>query len=371
MTIDIRPYTEDLIGPVAEFNRRISAAKTAFLIPETPVPSWLPKRRGQSVYQERFLALENGFVRGAYTLKRQDFSFSGHVLSIGFYQNPISEGVADKRYILVGANLMNDALRRQPLLYDLGIGSLDAAIARMHEAMGWRLRVVPFFFKILNGFQFCKNMPYLKSDWRRRLMMNVAAYSGIGWTAAKILGVIMRIRGAGTGPVFADEVREFQGWADKLWDACQTQYSMAAVRDSGVLNILYPLHDKRFIKLKIRDRNAVIGWAVCLNTAMSADKYFGDMRVGSIVDCLALPQNADRVIAAATRVLKKRGADLLISNQSHPAWRRACKRAGFLNGSSNYVFATSKKLTHLLDQIDPSETGIHLTRGDGDGPIHL
>ncbi|HEX5431827.1 MAG TPA: hypothetical protein VFW83_07670, partial [Bryobacteraceae bacterium] len=162
MAIDIRPYTEDLVRPVADFNRRVRPAKTSFLIPETPVPSWLPKRKGQSIYQEYFLAIENGSVRGGYTLKRQDFSFGGRILSIGFYQNPISEGIADKRYLLVGANLLNDALRREPLLFDLGIGSLDASIARMHVAMGWKIRVVPFFFRVLNGFQFCKNIQYLK-----------------------------------------------------------------------------------------------------------------------------------------------------------------------------------------------------------------
>ncbi|HEX5432273.1 MAG TPA: hypothetical protein VFW83_09915, partial [Bryobacteraceae bacterium] len=123
--------------------------------------------------------------------------------------------------------------------------------------------------------------------------------------------------------------------------------------------------------LRIRDRDETVGWAVCLDTPMSAGKYFGNMRVGSIVDCLALPQDAGRVVRAAARVLQKRGADLLVSNQSHAAWRKAFRRAGFLTGSSNYVFATSKKLTYLLEQIDPFEAGVHLTRGDGDGPIHL
>src|SRR5205085_292365 len=101
------------------------------------------------------------------------------------------------------------------------------------------------------------------------------------------------------------------------------------------------------------------------------DKYFGNMRVGSVVDVLAAPEDAPKVIAAATQVLDDRGPDLLLSNQSHPAWISALKSAGFIEGPSNYIFATSGPLTELLVKFDPAGAEIHLARGDGDGPIHL
>ena len=77
------------------------------------------------------------------------------------------------------------------------------------------------------------------------------------------------------------------------------------------------------------------------------------------------------LVGAAVRVLEKRGVDLLLSNQSHPAWGRGLKMAGFLEGPSNFLLITSQQLTRLLDEDDPSGVGIHLNRGDGDGPIHL
>lgn len=367
----IQPYTEEFVPSVAEFNRRVTMAEAPFQLPETPVPAWLPKFCGRNLYQELFLAVERDQVRGGYKLKHQDFSFRGRVLSIGYYQNPISEGIVDNRYILVGVKLLHDALRRQPLLYDLGIGSPDAAVARMHQAMGWRLRVVPFFFKVRNGLQFLRNIQYLRTTRLRRLLLDAAAYSGLGWIAAKIAGTVMSARNRELKSVSSEEVSAFSTWADEIWEACWTEYSMAAVRDADVLNILYPLRDPRFIRLRIRDGAQTIGWAVLLNSRMSNDKYFGNMRVGSIVDCLAAPECAPAVIFAAARELERRGADLLISNQSHPAWRGALRRAGFLSASSNFIFAASEKLTELLDEIDPSWSGIHLTRGDGDGPIHL
>ncbi len=370
MSIDIRPYTDELTVPVAEFNRRLGNIEVPFRIPETAAGFWPPKVSGRRLYRESFLAVENGRVRGGYTLKHQDFSFRGQVMSVGFYQNPISEGIVNNRYVLIGAKLVTDASRRKPLLYDLGIGSLDAAIARMHQAMGWRIRVLPFFFKVLNGFQFFRNMEFLKTNWLRRSVLDAAAYSGIGWAGAKLAGALMTSRNEHLRSVSTEETGEFSSWADEIWQDCAERYSMTAVRESGVLNTLYP-PGSRFIRLLVRKDGRAVGWAVLLDTCMTEDKYFGNMRVGSIIDCIALPENASTVMAAAAHALEERGVDLMISNQSHPAWGRALKKAGFAEGYSNFIFAASKHLTEVLDEIDPAGADIHLTRGDGDGPIHL
>jgi hypothetical protein len=370
MRLDIKPYTDELSRPVAEFNRRLGDVDVPFRIPESP-----PFRRTPAVqerlYRESFLAVESGRVRGGYTLKHQDFSFEGRVRSVGFYQNPISEGIVDNRFLLVGARLVNDAMRRQPLLYDLGIGSLDANIAKMHQAMGWRVRLLPFYFKVLNGYQFLRNLEYFKTNRLRRSVLDAAAYSGIGWAGAKLADALMTVRNGHLHGVTMETVLEFGPWADELWSECAPRYSMAAVRRSDVLNALYPPSQERYIRVMVRRGGRAAGWAVLLDTVMNQDKYFGSMRVGSIVDCMALPGDAPTVIYAAAGVLERRGVDLMVSNQSHPVWGRGLKEAGFLDGASNFVFATSPALTQLLEEIDPTGAGIHLTRGDGDGPIHL
>jgi hypothetical protein len=369
--IQIEPYTERWIGPVAEFNRRVEPAKLTFRVPETPVSRWLPKVNGRNIYQEVFLALEDGCVRGAYTFKHQEFSFGGRILPVGACQMAVSEGIIDRRYSLVGPKIVNDALRRQPRSYGLGIGNPDGAITRLLRTMGWRERVIPFYFKVRNGFRFCREIQYLRTSARRRMALDAAAFSGLGWAGVKLASALLtpaRFRSASLG---AEEVREFSGWADDLWQACQYRYSMAGVRDAEVLNILYPPGDARFLKLKVNDAGNVAGWAVTIDTQMKGDKYFGNMRVGSIVDCLALPKYANKVVEAAASVLEDRGVDLMLSNQSHPAWCRALKRMGFMEGPSNFLFLTSPPLTGLLDELDPAGACIHINRGDGDGPIHL
>jgi len=119
------------------------------------------------------------------------------------------------------------------------------------------------------------------------------------------------------------------------------------------------------------DGGRVAGWVVLLDTAMRDHKHFGNMRVGSIVDCLASPEDANHVIVAAAAWLEQRGVDLMVSNQNHPAWCRALRSAGFVAGPSNFYFITSMELTKLLNEVDATGVGIHLNRGDGEGPIHL
>ncbi len=368
--IDIQPYTENFTHSVADFNRRLSAGEPPMRIPESPRPQWLPRVNGTRLFQEMFLAVEDGAVRGGYTLKHQEFSFHGRIECVGFYQNPVSEGIVNKRYVLVGPKLIDHAFKRQPLIYDLGIGSLDAAVARMHRALGWKLSLVPFFFKVLNGFRVLRNLEYLKSRWIHRKILDAAAYSGFGWAGSTLAG-LMGSAGPRLGSIDVDVASEFGSWATELWKQCAVHYAMAAVRDASVLNTLYPSGDSKFLRVRVSKHGRDLGWAVLMDSAKSQDKYFGNMRVGSIIDCMARPEDAPVVIAAATRELERRGPDLLISNQNHAAWRRALRRSGFLPGVSNFVFAASPALSDLLHRTDPEGTGIHLTRGDGDGPIHL
>lgn len=367
--IRIRPYTGEWIPAVTEFNRRVRPANAPFELPLTSTPCWLPESGHSKLYQEIFLAVEEDCVRGAYTFKHQDFSIGGRRVEVGMCRMPISEGIVDKNYAMVGVKLVNDAVRRQPLLYALGIGSREATMTRLVLALGWRLnQVVPFFLKVRNGFQFLKNIQYLRTARWRRFALDAAAYCGLGsaaWCAGKLL------TRNGNRTVHAEQVAEFGKFADEIWEQCRDRYSMLAVRDASSLNVLYPVEETRFIRLKIIEGNNTIGWALLLDTVMSENKYFGNMRVGSIIDCLAAPEKAGHVTAAAARFLDHRGVDMLLSNQSHPAWRRGLKQAGFIQGPSNFFFVTSPQLTTMLNAVDPGGSRVHLNRGDGDGPIHL
>ena len=63
--------------------------------------------------------------------------------------------------------------------------------------------------------------------------------------------------------------------------------------------------------------------------------------------------------------------DLIVTNQSHIYWKNALKTNSFINGPSNFIFASSKDLSAKLADNKNLAKHIHLTRGDGDGPINL
>lgn len=379
--IQIRPYTEELSESVADFNRRVAPANISFSVPITPSAVWLPKAPDRTLHREIFLALDDTGVRGAYTLKLQEFLCGGEIRTVGSCQMPISEGIVDKRYALVGLQIMQDALRRQPLAYDLGIGSFDASIAKVHKAMGWSFRALPFYFRIQHGGAFAREIRYLRTSPLRRLLLNLAAWSGIAslgamlahWGARQLStlrnGVLARF--SRNCDVFAESFSTFGCWADDIWRQCGDHYSTIAVRTAEILNILYPPDSERFIRIRVLRRDRTVGWAVLLCTRMEESKYFGNMLVGSVVDCLAVPGEEATVMEEAHRILMRRRSDIVVTNQSHSSWRQACRMAGFIEGPSNYILGASKAFTALLSECDPRGDRVHITRGDGDGPIHL
>src|SRR5262249_20125933 len=133
----------------------------------------------------------------------------------------------------------------------------------------------------------------------------------------------------------------------------------------------YPVDDTRLVRLLITSNATVCGWAVVLATAMHGHRHFGNLKVGTIVDCLALPESEHAVIHAATKVLEERSVDLIVSNQSHRNWRTALERSGYLAGPTNRFFTPSPELARLLEPFEQQFPFTHLTRGDGAGPIHL
>lgn len=362
MATVIEPYRGDHEESVRAFNRRLKAGgERKFAFPESATPDWLPPAPGRTIYQQYFVAVDGREVHGGYVIKQQDFAVRGTDTPVGFLRLPLSEGVVDPAYGLVGAQLLIDAIRRQPLMYALGMGSFDRPLPRMLRGVGWTLSAVPFLFRAVHASRFLRQIRPLRRTPLRRLALDVLAFSGAG---AAVLHAIQRGRPRGGA---YETVQEFGPWATELWERHRHDYAMAGSRDMGTLQALYPATSDRFVRLRVGSK----GWAVVLDTQMRDHKYFGDLRVGTIADCFAAPSEAGAIIDAATTELESRGVDLIVSNQSHGAWLGALRSAGFRDGPSNFIFAASRRLSKMLEPFEQTMREIHMTRGDGDGPINL
>ncbi|MEO8593000.1 MAG: hypothetical protein ABI759_06750 [Candidatus Solibacter sp.] len=351
MPLQILPYTYDIVGEVREFNRRLLAggAPADQQFPEAPEPRWMPG-------MELFVAVEEGKVRGGYILRRQQFTAHGTSLSAAHYRLPLSEGIVDRKYAMVGLRLVRDALAREPRLYAMGMGGWDKPLPQMLKSLRWTMSEVPFRFKVAHPARFLRNIRVLRTSAVRRAGLDLAAWSGAGWLGMKALGLARALPA-----VECEGAERFAPWADEVWQRAHGGYGLLGQRDAATLDQLYPASDGRFLRMR-----AGGGWAVLLDTQMRDHKQFGDMRVGTIVDCFGPIDSAGAVMRGATSLLERRGVDLLVSNQSHGAWLGGLADAGFRAGPSNYLLALSPKLAEAV-----GGGGIHVNRGDGDGPIHL
>ena len=358
MEISIEPYRHEHVAAVRAFNVRLQTrAASPFQLGEAP-QELSPRRE--------YLALDpRREVRGSFSLKSQLFWVNGQTVEVGNCQLPLSEGIFDPTYANLGMVLVRHALALQPRLFCLGMGGRDKRLPRMLSAMRWQLVDIPFLFRVCHPSRFIRNIGPLRQTPQRRLLMDVMALTGAGWLGIRGLQARLPVG----SPDTVEEVSHFGNWADDLWQQCAGDFALSAVRTSGVLNGLYS--DSSFIRVKVSRQGATVGWAVLRDTQMHGHRYFGDLRVATIVDCIGLPSSIPAVGNAASRLLEQRGVDLIVSNQGHESWVRGLRQCGFLSAPSNYVLALSPALSRLLEPMSAYQRRMHLTRGDGDGPLDL
>lgn len=349
-----------------DFNRRLdqSGTRHSIRLPESSTPGMLERDKGTGFFLEGFVAVENGTVRGGYILYHQTWSIAGQRVATANAMRLVSEGIIARAYGLVGISLIRHALRREPLQFGLGMGGADEPITRLLTSMRWQIRPVPVYFRVLNGRRFAEEFQPFHARRELSLMAGAAARTGLARAAAQAAGFAARCR---KRSVRAERVDRFSGWADDLWREARHAYSVLPWRDAAVLNDLFAGRPQ-YCCLKVSEAGRPVGWAV-LDRMSAPGARFGGMRVYTILDCLALPRDAEAVIAAATRCIAGLDADVVLSYQTHPAWRKALRRAGFHGRLSTFQFASAPELTGRIRAADATRSGLHLTRGSGDVPV--
>jgi hypothetical protein len=371
MSIRIVPYENVHVPQVHAFNLRLGAVDTEFRFPEYADSVEGARTAGRVIYHEHFVAIEaNGTVRGGYILKHQPYRSRGKDGMIVNFSLPLSEGSVNPAHGMVGIHLLVDCMHRQPRAYSLGMGGMARPLPRLLSRAGWRVELIPFFFRVIHPQRFLKEIAFLRHNPRVRIALDVLHWTGTGyaslkpWAWAGTTACELRIRASRTRHRV---VTCFGSWADVIWEAASPSYDFIGGRDRRALEILYPADDPRYVRIVVDRGGQPLGWVVVMATQMSGHRQFGDMKVGSLVDGLALPGHERLVVDHAVRTLEKCGVDLMVSNHSHAAWKRALRLAGFARGPSNFAFACSKALAMDIKSLE----SCHINRGDGDGPINL
>jgi hypothetical protein len=242
----------------------------------------------------------------------------------------------------------------------------------MLEKLGWLLHRTPFLLRVTHPFRFLRHNRLLRTSPRNRLALDALAFSGAGSLGLRALHGVRAARHSRTPAAQATPFERFEAWADEVWERVAPAYSVIALRDAATMNVLLPVGGwPNAMKLRVERDGATLGWAAVLDTRMQDDRRFGTLRVGSIVDALAAPDDAEAVVGAAFRFLRARGVDVVISNQSHPAWIAGFAAHGFEAIPNRRVFAASPELQKRMAPFEEAQRGLFLTNMDGHGPMRL
>ena len=364
-------HTEAEMAAAARFNERMQAAgaPTDFLLPARPNSIPRPGHAEPLIAWIKFVVLdEDGEARGGFLLMTQPGWLDGNLIRVANYQSPLSEGIYDSRFGMVGAQMLRHVQREWPFAYVVGMSDPDRPLPRLLRAAAWDVRAVPWLFRMVRPGRVLRELPMLQGRRPLRVAARVGAGSGAAWLGAQALHARAWPARLRARSFTLDRVTGWGPWADDIWQRTRQEVVFAVVRDRATLQCLYPAEDGRYLIYTLRDRDRVVVYAVCVNTPMRGHAHFGNLKVATVLDAGGLPSAQPALISHVADALADDGADLLMTNQSHACVVQAFRAAGFVGGPSNYLFAASKRLSGA---IGARHDRVHLTRGDGDGRIHL
>ena len=369
MVFSIREINDNDKELIQNFNNELKVNGYNFKL---PFSSKNISRKNFIIQNHFILTDNNNLVRAGYTLKQQWFKINNDIIKVGYYYNPITAGLFNKKYNVCGLLLLNDAQKKNSNLFSLGMGSYSNSLPKLIKALKWKLKKVPFFFKIINPNNFLKNINYFKNNKLKSLIIYFLEKSGFGWIFIKLIFFLSSLQNNifnKKNEISCEEVNFFDNDVNDVWKNTKKNNSFIALRNNEYINSLY--NNKKFVKLKFTENKKIVGWSISLCNKVTDHKFFGNMCLGSVVDCLSLKDKESDIINKTFKILEKKGADLVVSNQSHRLWKKAFWKNGFIRGPSNFIFASSPVLSKKLDFNNKLSNDAHITRGDGDGPINL
>jgi hypothetical protein len=245
----------------------------------------------------------------------------------------------------------------------LGTPGLESRAAELYRALHFDYwGTVPFLYLVVDGAKLLRNLSMFR---RNRFMANAAWAASYLYVPGKLLS-LRHWRGRPSRSHLRVEIwQNFPSEADCLWNNVHSRFPLIFERSTPYLNWRY--FGSRYERFGIFFGDRMIGWAVCKTTQMKDNKYFGDLRVGTMVDLLVNPNNRKDVQATLRAVLDRllaQGAELVLTNLSDRRLVREARKVGFAAAPSNFHF-----FTRNLPKLAIGEC--HLTRGDSDGDGRL
>ena len=354
---------------VEAFNRRLAAAGETehYLSLEKPFRTMAHLEKSP-ITVERLFCYEGDEIRGGVIIKRMTFRINGNSEEVATYVYPLSEGIINPTFKPVWPSMRAEMDRRYPLLYTSS-GERAKRIVKLFSLP------IPFHFAIFRAFPFLRNFSYLRKRKWLQILLDLAAYSGVGTIGLAIFEQVQRFRRLHPHMegLTVERFDDWGNWADEIWEKTRDSYALIGDRSMAALQSLYPAENEHLNKLlfKTAGTKQPIGWVVLTCSKLSDPNYFGDMVLAALVDALAAPVDARSVVSGALLWAKQARADLFVVNHTDMRWNEAFKQSGMIPWKTNFHLFLSPKLKERFDRLEEFAGHFFFARGDGHGPTSL
>lgn len=370
--MNIRFAEDHDLAAVARFNGRLKAGgREEEMLLEPALPGEARYRpAGFPLYRQMVIADDGQEVRAAMLLCHHRLFLHGEPHDFCWTKLPLSEGIVNVKYSLAIIQLIKKALGQYPFMMGVGAGTPESAGYRLFAHLRWRHAPVPFFFLPVNISQVLHDLRYLQQSAALRYGALLGAFSGAGAAISGLLALRRKFLTVSTHEAVV--VAGFEDWADQLFTAALQDYPVAIRSDATALNIVYPPDDARYVRLRVRRKGtkAEAGWIVVASKQMCDNHYFGNLRVGTLVDGFGRAEDVPALLAAGVQHLVTHGVDLIVANFSHTVWAAACRQVGMFAGPSNFHLFVAPTGGPVLQDAYPL-SHLHIARGHSDGMDNL
>jgi hypothetical protein len=260
---------------------------------------------------------------------------------------------------------------------DIGLTlHVEEAALRVFKGVGWRhLGVMPQYVRVLDARRFVatfarRGQHFLPARWSRAWPA-VAALSGpaaglVSLAFAGLAGVGALRRGRSVGAEIAEE-GGFDRSYTELAERIKGKLGVWVFRDERHLTARYGRRMKSYRLLACRERDRLLGYCLVKIRQFDGDPRMGDIRMGTLVDCVFDPDQPkilDALLRAAVRMCRHERIDVVFCAASLGALGQRLRRHAFvaIPGTLNAAFYDR---TGALADAPPLDAW-HLMRGDSD-----
>lgn len=260
---------------------------------------------------------------------------------------------------------------------DIGLTlHVEPAVLRIFEGLKWRhVGVIPQYVRVLNTREVARVFARTGREFLPKGWSWICPAARLGSRALVALGTMFFAGFAavaslsGRHRVGATIVQEqgFDSSYVELAERVEGKFSAWVCRDERYLRSRYGRRFGNYRLLACREGERLRGYCLVKLKRFVGDPRMGDIRMGTIVDCVFDPDDPgvlDSLVSAAVDLCRSEGMDVVFCTASHREMRRQVRRNGFIGMRGTLHVAYHDRMGGIGVEI-PLESW-HVMRGDAD-----